>query len=558
MKRTFTVNLNNQVFHIDDDAYELLNKYLHDVEERLSPEEKKEVMIDIESRVAELFIEKLQRTKTVITMEDVDAIIQIMGKPNDYEEDSYESESGQDTSKQSNKKRNRRKFYRDKDNVVFGGVAAGLAAFLGWDVIPIRIILVLMIFLGWGTLIPVYFVFWLIVPEAKTIAQKLEMQGEEVTAERIKEEVQNLKNYVESEQFRTSATSIGQRLGQVFMIIIKIIFGFIAFVMAAVGLIVVGALLLGLSIVVFEPGVWSDILSQFGFESSYRAALMVVSLLLVVGVPIFMLIYWAVRAIRPIKRKAGALPWVMLVLWIVGVFMSAGLAVNTLRQWNKGDFRFDGVYWSDNDEGRVDEVRELADFRAIKVSDAIKIRLTQDSLQSVVVNTQASFLPYVKTEVDENGVLHIYMEKLNLNNWVRVNIGANDIDAVSLSGAGMLKTNNKFRAETFNISMTGASQADVDLAVATDLMVDVSGASKLELEGYAYQLNADISGASKFDADDFTAKNAKLIGSGASKLSAKVTDSLWVDLSGASKFNSTVRPQYLDKQTSGASKIRIQ
>lgn len=557
MKRTFTVNLNNQVFHIDDDAYELLKKYLHDVEERLSPEERKEVMNDIESRVAELFLEKLQRSKTVITMEDVDAIIQIMGKPNDYEEDSFESESGQDTSNQSKQKRNRRKFYRDKDNAVFGGVAAGLAAFLGWDVIPIRIILVLMIFLGWGTLIPVYFVFWLIVPEAKTIAQKLEMQGEEVTAERIKEEVQNLKNYVESEQFRTSATSIGQRLGQVFMIIIKIIFGFIAFVMAAVGLIVVGALLLGLSIVVFEPGVWSDILSQFGFESSYRAALMVVSLLLVVGVPIFMLIYWAVRAIRPIKRKAGALPWVMLVLWIVGVFMSAGLAVNTLRQWNKGDFRFDGVYWSDNDEGSVDEVRELADFRAIKVSDAIKIRLTQDSLQSVVVNTQASFLPYVKTEVDGNGVLHIYMEKLNLNNWVRVNIGANDIDAVSLSGAGMLKTNNKFRAETFNISMTGASQADVDLAVATDLMVDVSGASQLELEGYAYQLNADISGASKLDADDFTVKNAKLIGSGASKLSAKVTDSLWIDVSGASKFNSTVRPIYLDKQKSGVSKVRI-
>jgi hypothetical protein len=42
MKKTLTVNLNNIVFHIDDDAYELLQNYLSAVEKQLSEDERKE------------------------------------------------------------------------------------------------------------------------------------------------------------------------------------------------------------------------------------------------------------------------------------------------------------------------------------------------------------------------------------------------------------------------------------------------------------------------------------------------------------------------------------
>ena len=66
MKKTLTVNLNNVVFHIDDDAYELLQNYLSAVEKQLSEDERKEVMSDIEARVAELFTERLQRNKNVV------------------------------------------------------------------------------------------------------------------------------------------------------------------------------------------------------------------------------------------------------------------------------------------------------------------------------------------------------------------------------------------------------------------------------------------------------------------------------------------------------------
>ena len=171
MKRTFTVNLNNTVFHIDDDAYEVLKKYLHDVEERLSLEERKEVMADIESRIAELFNERLQKGKTVVTMEDVEAVINIMGNPNQFEDGDFDESAKSSGSDKNKCKRPRRKLYRDGENAILGGVAAGLAAYLGWDVVPVRIILILLLFFGWGTLIPIYLVMWLIVPEAKTISQ---------------------------------------------------------------------------------------------------------------------------------------------------------------------------------------------------------------------------------------------------------------------------------------------------------------------------------------------------------------------------------------------------
>ena len=81
MKKTLTVNLNNIVFHIDDDAYEMLQTYLFEIADHFkSDEERKEIMNDIEARIAELFNEKLQKNKNVINLTDVEEIIGIMGK----------------------------------------------------------------------------------------------------------------------------------------------------------------------------------------------------------------------------------------------------------------------------------------------------------------------------------------------------------------------------------------------------------------------------------------------------------------------------------------------
>jgi hypothetical protein len=120
MKKTLTVNLNNIVFHIDDDAYELLQNYLSAVEKQLSEDERKDVMSDIEARVAELFTERLQRNKNVVNKEDVEQIIEILGKPSQFGGDEAETETNTETGKQERKRS--RRFYRDPENTVLGGV----------------------------------------------------------------------------------------------------------------------------------------------------------------------------------------------------------------------------------------------------------------------------------------------------------------------------------------------------------------------------------------------------------------------------------------------------
>lgn len=182
MKTTVNINLGGYAFHIDEDAYERLRQYLKNIERELSGESSaSEIISDIEGRVAELFRGKLNNYKQVITMKDVEEVMAVMGSP--------EVISGGDTSGESTPRSSRR-MYRDPDGRVFGGVCSGLAAYMNWDPLIIRIIFAILILFG-GVGIGLYLILWIVVPEAKTTAQKLEMRGNPVTIENIKESVKN-------------------------------------------------------------------------------------------------------------------------------------------------------------------------------------------------------------------------------------------------------------------------------------------------------------------------------------------------------------------------------
>jgi len=182
MKTTVNINLGGYAFHIDEDAYERLRQYLKNIERELSGEgSASEIISDIEGRVAELFRGKLNNFKQVITMKDVEEVMAVLGSP--------EVISGVDSAGEGAQHSTRR-MYRDPDGRIFGGVCAGLAAYLNWDQLIVRIIFaILIVFAGVG--IGLYLILWIVVPEAKTTAQKLEMRGDPVTIENIKESVKN-------------------------------------------------------------------------------------------------------------------------------------------------------------------------------------------------------------------------------------------------------------------------------------------------------------------------------------------------------------------------------
>ncbi|HSH50578.1 MAG TPA: PspC domain-containing protein [Bacteroidales bacterium] len=198
MKTTITVNLSGLVFHIDDDAYEMLNTYLIAIEKQFNSEaERKDIMADIETRIAELFTEMLGEKRDVIRKEEVLRVIEILGQPEDFIEDetssagSYQAKS---TTYQATKR-----LYRDPDNRVLGGVCGGLGAYFNIDPIVFRILFIL-IFFGMGSGLIIYIILWIAIPEALTTAQKLEMRGEPITIENIKkavrEEFENVRKHM--------------------------------------------------------------------------------------------------------------------------------------------------------------------------------------------------------------------------------------------------------------------------------------------------------------------------------------------------------------------------
>ena len=133
MKKTLTVNLGGTVYHIDEDAYKLLDTYLSNLRIHFCREEgAEEIVHDMELRISELFTDRLRDGKQVITIEDVEEIIAQMGKPEDLgDEADGGGETSKDGSTYSQTAKGPRRLFRDSDNKVLGGVASGLAAYFG-------------------------------------------------------------------------------------------------------------------------------------------------------------------------------------------------------------------------------------------------------------------------------------------------------------------------------------------------------------------------------------------------------------------------------------------
>ncbi|RZJ98673.1 MAG: PspC domain-containing protein, partial [Flavobacterium sp.] len=150
MNKTVNINLGGMFFHIDEDAYQKLNRYFEAVKRSLSNSTGKDVIMkDIEMRIAELLTEKNRGDKQVVGMKDVEEVIVVMGQPEDYRID---DEGAPETAFAFNSDAKRKKkLYRDKDKGMIGGVAAGFGHYLGIDALWIRILFIISPFITFGT-----------------------------------------------------------------------------------------------------------------------------------------------------------------------------------------------------------------------------------------------------------------------------------------------------------------------------------------------------------------------------------------------------------------------
>lgn len=187
MKKTVSANIGGWVFNIEEDAYDILLAYLNNIESRLEEEDAREVMGDIEARIAELFTQQNADRKDVIVSSDVENIIQTMGEPEAFGEKI--NQEAQDHDIQENVKK---RVYRDEEEAKIAGVAAGLAHYFGTDPLWVRLGFVLFTIFG-GAGVLVYIILWLALPVAETASERLSMKGSKITSESIKNEIHKLK-----------------------------------------------------------------------------------------------------------------------------------------------------------------------------------------------------------------------------------------------------------------------------------------------------------------------------------------------------------------------------
>ena len=192
MNKTVNINLAGIFFHIDEDAYLKLQRYLEAIKRSFTDSQgREEIISDIEARISELFTERMKTERQVIGNKEVEEVIAIMGQPEDYlvDDEIFEDEPSSKT-KNTYRSSSSKKLYRDTDNSYIGGVSAGLAHYFGIDAIWIRLIWILLVF-GAGTGVFLYILLWILVPEAKTTAEKLTMTGEAVNISNIEKKIRD-------------------------------------------------------------------------------------------------------------------------------------------------------------------------------------------------------------------------------------------------------------------------------------------------------------------------------------------------------------------------------
>jgi membrane protein containing pspC domain len=185
MKEITRIHLAKTPYDIELDAKEVLQKYLSEIKQMMGSED---TMYEIEARMVELLGERGVQSNGIITMSDVEDLRSKMGLPKEFS-DSESTEDSQANLTPSNSPAKR--LMRDTDNAIFGGVCAGIAAYWGINPLWVRLLFIISPFITFGTALLVYIIIWISLPEAKTVAEKLQMRGEPVTLNSLKKAANN-------------------------------------------------------------------------------------------------------------------------------------------------------------------------------------------------------------------------------------------------------------------------------------------------------------------------------------------------------------------------------
>jgi len=461
MNKTVNINLAGTFFHIDEDAFGKLQRYLDAIRRSLSdPQGSDEIIKDIEARIAELFSEKLERHTQVVTIKELDEVIAVMGQPEDY---AVDDEIFEDTPHTSSGTRTGRykQLFRDIDNKYISGVSSGLGHYLGIDALWIRLLWILMAFMSGGTFILVYILFWILVPAAITTSDKLKMSGEPINIsniekkfkegyENVAEKVKNVDYDKYGQKVKGGASDFFDTLGNILRTLFSIFVKFLGVFVIIVALSAIIGLIVGL-FTAGSIGFWApeEISNLYYVFDSTNAPIWLISLMafLAVGIPFFVLFILGLKMLVSNLKSIGMPAKIaMFIIWLAAII---GLGILGLRQATetaydadvsteetlyvaKGDtlmvkmvsneaYEYDaqrrgglGIKYNENDE----QVIYSTDVRLI-------VRSTEDSIGKIVVRKTAEGNSYLVAKEKAGAIDYGYTingHELALNTYLTTDI----------------------------------------------------------------------------------------------------------------------------------------
>jgi len=236
MKNVIKISISGLAFTLEEDGYVLLDKYLSQLKKYYAKQQNgMEVIEGIEERIAELLRERMSTPEEVVSKELIQEVMAIMGKPEDIEGENMGHDSNDTGKAFAYETKPKRKLYRNVEDRILGGVCSGIAAWFNIEPLLIRVVFIVLAlfsslgfgflrywlphnlhinFGGGGWVFLAYIVLWIIVPSAKTVAQKCEMRGERPDFSGIQERVKRGAEYVEREIRRSAATGSGAEIAK--------------------------------------------------------------------------------------------------------------------------------------------------------------------------------------------------------------------------------------------------------------------------------------------------------------------------------------------------------
>lgn len=564
MHKTVSASIGSALLTVEEGAYARLDAYLKAIRAHFAATpDADEIVSDIEDRIAEELSETLSARKKVILMKDVEAVIRSMGTVEDFKAFEGETkEQGGEAGKTEDESGSWKhvRLYRDADDKFIGGVCAGIANYFGIDPLLVRLAFGLSLFAG-GFGAVLYILLWIVLPEARTTAQKVEMTGGRVTLQAIQERIDE---HLPPEQRRSALRKILALPVIVVGGVLRVVGTVLRFVLPLLARLAGAIILIAASFAIAMATVaaFSVLLNPSSpyiglplreIAGAGSFAVLLLGSYFVVLIPlIFVLLLGAslvsLRNVFSWPAMGGLLGNWLLALVVLGVAgFTAGPRIEAGME-----------RWRSEHEGVTRRTVAAADFRGIDVGGNILLRVRRGTGTSVSVSEPEGDEGLVTAEV-RDGTLYLTRATGERDHCILFCRQYGPEAEITVPALSSLQTFDVARAFAEGMSgdvrLAARDASRISAEVRGAVQVAASDVARIELRGSGTTLLIDGRDASRVDATAFAARDVTATLKDVARADVTASGALRGSLSDASRLSYEGNPATVEVDTSDVARV---